>query len=690
MIKTPMMLMLREADAFDKELLESQVKDIAEAGFDAVCLEFRESYCDEFDEHGQNAMRIVCDKAKELGLGFVKIMPHGNMRVLNEFPHMKKTIVKEYYISVGTEECIVNTEIVRNITANKVIAAFRIEENSAGEITKADKVLEEIEWEIEYENLHIKVNVSGKYLIYTEYIMDSLDYAHKDAELMLKEFLRAYDSYELDGFALDEFGAGPWYEKCYLSNKSFQDKFVKRNGYSFLDKLYLMNHKDQEGKFAKVRYDYYNCLEDVTYEYQMKAKKLFTDRYGNDIFIGFHHTWWGEGNSGDLWRGNIDYFRLADTLSGGFVDAQYDAERTMTSMTLLAESIAKYSTGQAYNMCWDRFSTPEKMDYFHRFLAARNVNWVGHALMNGTSYRNGTCPGAFIQTLKNNEYWGDVNKCILREKRFSEFIGNAKSRAKVAILYIWESNAYFNNDYMHWHRVSLKALADKLVLNNIPVDIVPSFETNLDDYEVIFALWPAMMPRSLWECLKEQADRGKKIHFIGSPAYVTTDGENILEEFEALTGSHIERSGPYVGGMEYCAWDFWFTNKVIMPLKYMDKSLHSDFVKGNVRYSAFELPLTDLFYNVVHRDLAEYKVINSDKVISKLYYEGDTTILALTSRWQDKINETFELEGNQIQIMNSLLVGIKLRNGQVIEVISEEGAEIYVNGVSKEYKTPDV
>ena len=132
MIKTPMMLLLRESDALDEELLKRQVEDIADAGFDAVCLEFRESHYDEFDEHGQNAMRIVYDKAKELGLGFVKIMPHGYMREFHEFPHLKKRIAKEYCINVGTEECVINTDIVRNVAAKTVIAAFRIEENSAG------------------------------------------------------------------------------------------------------------------------------------------------------------------------------------------------------------------------------------------------------------------------------------------------------------------------------------------------------------------------------------------------------------------------------------------------------------------------------------------------------------------------------------------------------------------------------
>lgn len=686
MIKTPLMLLLREDDAYNHELIKKQVRDIAEAGFDAVCLEFRESYCDEFDKDGQQAMRIVYDAAKENGLGFVKIMPYDQVKILDKYPYLKRKLVKEYCINIGDKARTITLDMVRNTKANNVIAAFRIDRDDTGKIVKADNVLRDVTWQISEDYLTVKAIDSGEYLIYTDYVINIPDYAHEDSELILKEFLNVYDEYELDGFALDEFGTGSMRERFYLSNESFLNKFQEKCGYDFMDNIYLMNHLDQAGTFAKIRFDYYNCIEDVTYEYQMKAKQLFTERYGKDIFIGFHHNWWGEGNSGDLWRGNIDYFRLADTLSGGFIDAQYDSERTMTSMTLLAESLAKYSTGHAYNMCWDRFCTPEKMDYFHRFLAVRNVNWVGHALMSNPAYRKGTCPGSFIQTLKNNEYWGDVNKCISREKQFSEFIGKAQSRAKIAILYIWESNAYFNNDYMHLHRGSLKAMADKFVLSNIPVDIVPSYETNFDDYEVIFVLWPAMMPKELWESLKEQAKIGKKICFIGSPAYVTTDGTSILDEFEELVGVHIDRTAPYNSGYEYRAMDFWFTDKVIRPIKYMDAHQKTDFVNGNIYYYGYELPLTDLFYNVVHKDLAEYKIVDSDKVISKIFYDENSTILTTTARWQRKINETFELEGNTICIKQGVLVGIKLEDGKVKEIISEPGAEIFVNGELAEYK----
>ena len=195
-------------------------------------------------------------------------------------------------------------------------------------------------------------------------------------------------------------------------------KFYDKYGYRFEDRLYLMDARDKDFEFAKVRYDYYNLTEDITYDYQKRIKELFTNQFGENLFIGFHHTWVGEGNSGDLWAGDMDYFRLADNLSGGFVDAQYDSERTMNSLGLFAESIAEFQNKPAYNMCWDRYTTPEKFDYFHRLLAVRNQNWVGHAVSK-TVAEIELEYNLFIPFVDKTCVWGDVEKGIARSERFS-------------------------------------------------------------------------------------------------------------------------------------------------------------------------------------------------------------------------------------------------------------------------------
>ena len=368
-------------------------------------------------------------------------------------------------------------------------------------------------------------------------------------------------------------------------------------------------------------------------------------------------------------------------------------------MTQLAESIARYSdTGNAYNMCWDRYCTPRKMDYYHRMLAARNVKWVSHALAKSIRNARWRCKditvgfssdvqfaGLFADKLIDNPLWGDISKCIRWEHSLEKKLCGANSPAKVAVLYIWESNAFFNNEQMHYHRASLKALLDKLMTNNIPIDVVPSFETNLSHYDVIFALWPSMMPDSLWQTLKQEIAAGKQVYFMGPPAYVTTSGKDISAEFEKLTESHVTDVKTYCGGFEYPAWDFWFTDKIIPMNIYCEGDEIIELRCGNVHYYGYEAPLTEAMIDVIE-NLSDYKTIDNDRVISKVYQRSDEKIITLTGRWSCKVNMRFAFEGNDIEIQNGTLILISAEKNKITKLLSSGGAQIYINGIRSDYE----
>ena len=685
MIETPMMLLLSGEEANDEAYMRFAVEDIAKTGFDAICLEFRDSRYDERDKIGRKAIRFVCDMAKKNGMGFVIIMPHCAKWILEKHPFLRRKICREHSLSVRESRGEIPLIVPEGCTAEKVIAAFRVERSQSGNIVRAVNIVAEAKFSFEKGVLCIGNCPDGEILAYVQYVTDSADYAHEEAKRILDEYLEIYKDYPLDGFALDEFGAGTRLPECYLCGEDFLNKFRKTYGYDFSEKLYLMNHRADGESFAKVRFDYYKMTNEITLSYQMLARKRYEEQFGKNLFIGFHHTWFGEGNSGDLWSGAIDYFRLSRALSGGFVDAQYDAERTMTSLGLIAESVAKYSsTGVAYNMCWDRFTTPEKMDYFHRLLAVRNIRWIGHAYSRELSRRYRLQSFIWnIGALKDT--WGDVERCIRREKAFGRFLGNLQSRPKVAITYNWASVAYFNDDYMHYHRLSLKALADKLMRDNIPVDIVPGYETDFRQYEVIFVLWPTMMEKEHWEAVKRVIEEGRKVYFIGPPARVTTDGTDISRDFEKIVGAEIKENGEFMGGYEYVAWDLWFTEQRIHMRTYMDENRRMDFRNGNVKYYGYELPLTDMFFDVAE-ELKIYRTINSDRVISKEYYGDGECAMTVTARWQSRIEEKFRFAEKEIEIRNGLTVGIRFRNGEVF-VISDPGAEIRIDGKVVAYQT---
>lgn len=377
MISTPMMLLLNTEDAQNHDEIRKSVHEIAQTGFDAVCLEFRNSQFDEFDAVGQAAMQVCYEEAKRCGIGFVKIMPYGSARFLKANPELYRRVLKELSMTFTPEQLSQSQCMQLPGGKPSLDRAFRIQKNENGEIISAERCEQEVQYLISGEQLQIRVKDAGEYLFYFSCETTDADYANPAITNMLDAFLAAYAPYKLDGYAMDEFGAGSREAGIYLSGESFLALFEATYGYDLRDKLYLLQNRGTDTEFAVVRYDYYTLTNTLTLNYQMAAREKFEAKYGKDLFIGFHHTWWGEGNSGDLWAGNIDYFRLCKALTGGFVDAQYDTERTMLSMTQLAESIARYSdTGNAYNMCWDRYCTPRKMDYYHRMLAARNVKWV--------------------------------------------------------------------------------------------------------------------------------------------------------------------------------------------------------------------------------------------------------------------------------------------------------------------------
>lgn len=699
MISTPMMLLLNTEDAQNHDEIRKSVQEIAQTGFDAVCLEFRNSQFDEFDAVGQAAMQVCYEEAKRCGIGFVKIVPYASARFLKANPELYRRVLKEIAMVFTPDQRSRSWHIQLSGVKPSLDQAFRIQKNENGEITNAERCEQEVQYLISGEQLQIRVKDAGEYLFYFSCETPDADYANPAITNMLDAFLAAYAPYKLDGYAMDEFGAGSREAGIYLSGESFLALFEATYGYDLRDKLYLLQNRGTDTEFAVVRYDYYTLTNTLTLNYQMAAREKFEAKYGKDLFIGFHHTWWGEGNSGDLWAGNIDYFRLCKALTGGFVDAQYDTERTMLSMTQLAESIARYSdTGNAYNMCWDRYCTPRKMDYYHRMLAARNVKWVSHALAKSIRNARWRCKditvgfssdvqfaGLFADKLIDNPLWGDISKCIRWEHSLEKKLCGANSPAKVAVLYIWESNAFFNNEQMHYHRASLKALLDKLMTNNIPIDVVPSFETNLSHYDVIFALWPSMMPDSLWQTLKQEIAAGKQVYFMGPPAYVTTSGKDISAEFEKLTGSHVTDVKTYCGGFEYPAWDFWFTDKIIPMNIYCEGDEIIERSCGNVHYYGYEAPLTEAMIDVIE-NLSDYKTIDNDRVISKVYQRSDEKIITLTGRWSCKINMRFAFEGNDIEIQNGTLILISAEKNKITKLLSSGGAQIYINGIRSDYE----
>jgi hypothetical protein len=712
-----MMLLIDTSMTLEHARIREAVADIRGHGFDAVCLEFRNCLYDASDEVGRAALRAAAEEARRLGLAVVNIFPAPGRRLLEIDPEARQAWIVEHRATAANGRF--RFAIRRPDTDGShetspafetVAKAFVVTRDEDDVILEARDVTAALTYEIVTETdivLNGRCPLDGELLVYAAYSTGAADYAAPRLGEAIERLLDDCAGLPLDGYALDEFGAGVRAEGSYAAGAAFLRTFGERYGYHFLDKVYLLHHEARNECAGKLRYDYYNLTMETTYRVQELAKNRYAERFGPARFAGFHSTWWGEGNSGDLWAGNLDYFRLTDNLSGGFVDAQYDAERTMLSMTLLAESLAKYSsTGFAYNMCWDRTPTSGKMEYFHRLLAARNVRWVGHAY--GRS-------GPFGPGYPAHPTWADAARCTSLERAFQAFVGTAASRPRVAMMYAWESVACRNDPFMHYHRLSMKALLHKMLLHHIEIDVVPSFEDRLDRYEALIVLWPSMLPEAAWERIRRYAAAGKRLIFIGPPAACTTEGRDVRSEFAALIGAAPdasqgvdERRGvPYSGEYEYVAWDLWFTSERI-PMLCFPQAIGADpsrggptaearivhdgrtlgVRKGNVLYYAFELPLTPYFEPLLHELEAFRDVALPPGTLSKVAYDGDGdgAVLTLMPRWGGLADATFDFAGHRVSIRDGRLIGLRFGGGRVTDAIGEGGATIEVDGEPIAYR----
>ncbi|MDF2836358.1 MAG: hypothetical protein K0Q63_1998 [Paenibacillus sp.] len=711
MTMAPIMLLIDTSMAAAPDSIRRAVADIAGKGFDAIALEFRNCSYSEFDEIGQRAMRTAEVEARKHGLAFAKIIPWPGLRLLKRYPEARQKWICEHEGSIrnGKLEIRLNDpESAGHIEMRPVyegIAKAFLVSREAGIIRETRDItaeLRDVSLAITSRSvLSGTYGMDGEVLLYASYSTDYPDYASPAMAESIDETLACYRGMKLDGFAIDEFGSGSKKEDVCLGGTAFLDAFRQRYGYDFLDRIYLMKHESAEESSGNLRFDYYNLTMELTYRIQRLVKERYEAQHGQASFIGFHSTWWGEGNSGDLWAGNIDYFKLTDNLSGGFVDAQYDAERTMLSMTMLAESLAKYSdSGLAYNMCWDREPTAGKMTYYHRLLAARNVRWVAHAY--GHS-------GPFGPGYPHHSTWETAGRCVAMQRAMQRFVGQAVSRPRVAMMYAWESVAHRNDPFMHYHRLSMKALLHKLMLRHVEIDVVPTFEEEISRYDALIVLWPAMLPEATWERVRRYGGMsGKRLIFIGPPAACTTEGRDIAAEFAELTGTAI-RGGDrgngrgseapfevdYTGEYEYVAWDLWFTNERI-PMKCFPLSIangagdakvkirHDDLAiavrRGNVDYYAFELPLTPYCESLLH-ELEAYKELRlPPNVLSKTSHDDDGTVLTLMPRLGEELNLSFRYAGIGFEIRGGGLIGLRIADGRLTAAIGEEGAELYANG----------
>jgi|GEM_PF-2301394 len=696
---TSFFLMLDTRDVVDHSRIRRMLTETKAKGFDSINFEFRNSMYDMYSDTGKAAVRAVVNMSKELGLKSVILFEHPGVPLLEKYPqarqkwlieHRAQVIARAFSLDLiqpGPPDFSTTSAVFQGIRR-----AFFVK-RQAGAISECEDVTDQIGWAFHNANtprITGTYESEGELLLYAEYEINRPDYAFPYIREGLEMMLDICAGCEPDGIILDEFGIGTRKEDIYMGGEWFCRRFEERFGYDFRSRLFLLKNEAEGYCAALTRYHYYKLSCELTGEIQRQANEMFKERYPWCRFTGCHHTWWGEGNSGDLWAGNMDYFSLARNICGGMTDSQFYSESTMTSMISLAESLAKYAGGkEIYSCSWTRDPTPMQLEYYSSLLGSRNCRWT---------YIGWGCALGFSPGYPDHYTWDGLENHLKNQYEMLDFIKTAEKKPKVALMYCWESAAAQNNRFMHYHRLSLKAVLRECMTSHIEIDVVPTFAENLDDYETLIVLWPELLPEDAWSAIRQYVRSGKDVIFMGPPARYTAEGRDVSAEFRALVGAGaISRGEIYPEEYAYDFRDVWFTPEKVDMLCYpMEPAggrpliVHGDkcmgIQNGNVKYYPFEIALTPCFGAVMGR-LSAFAHINAEQsFISKLMYDGEDAVLTLCARLGQFIDARFEFLDQTVEIRRGKLIGLRFSAGVLKEAVSRRGAVIRVNGKEREYK----
>jgi len=536
---------------------------------------------------------------------------------------------------------------------------------------------------------------SGTLAIYCYYDTNGIDQSSKEFIQFVDELIALYSDIDIDATGWDEYGAShDGREDYYLMSRTFFDRFKRMYGYDIRDRLYLLDFSVPGNPMARTRLDFYDCLKDITFKTQMHFKEKAKQTFGADTEFGTHHCWWGENNSGDVWRGQIDYFALVPVLTGGFSDSTWEnvTGGSVVPMTIFAESLAKRSeTGVAYNMAWSHRDNVG-FDYNMRILAVRDVRWIG-----------------LTWGLNKQE---EITHAIARQKALFDFLQGAESQPRVGVLYTWQSVAgiaRLNDTYIHVHRYALLNVIRRLVERNVEVALVDTNSPADFSCDLLIVPWPTVMPGKTWDKITSLLAKGGKVVFFGLPAVETAEGDKREEPFSKLAG--VEQPD-FFGDRKKLPETFELRcgaatignlanlkepreRLAYYPLKPTSgKPIVScgeevlGVQNGNVIYVSYDFPMHSAVADSVF-DAAGIQpdVIAPPSTLTKVSKKDDLTFLTATPVFpKQEVTGSFELLGNCIEVKGAVLLGVKIKGKSVVEVVGEGIQSLAVNGTPMQWR----
>lgn len=514
-----------------------------------------------------------------------------------------------------------------------------------------------------------------------------IDFWSEGCRCYYQQLLECYRDIPLDGIGWDEPGqGGDW--SHYLAGDAFCAAFERLNGYALAERLYLLDEPGTSAEAVRVRLDYYRTLNEGLFRAQRDVIAMARQFFGEDLLLGTHHTWQGEGGINDSRAGAVDYFRLNQNMDSGYTDCCWWDTYSVAYAYTLGSSLGRLSPSGATEVnTWHFKPSNALVEYNARLMTLMNVSWfnIWYGEMSDTC-------------LYPSHYtWKTTVREARRHREAQRLIGGARPVVEMAMLHGWETVAAINRaNIAGAHKTFCLNTAELLVDRSIPFDWVDTqllaegtveadrFVTALGRYSILVLPYASLLPRAAWQKCAEFARAGGKLLFVGPPPEMDTEGVLLRDEFAQLLGIPSLSLASYLEGIDArCDLPNTRPEKldVYYPLKGDPERLLvsvEDEPHGIKSPEANVIYLADLdpriwLLEIIQDWISPEVVCYTESILWRLYRDDDRRLLVLAARKDRELSGIvrfegmeFEFEGGSVALIERSAAGFSVHGENLI------------------------